>query len=83
MILIDRAIWAAHGTAFAHLVSDASHEELDAFVATIDGLPRPLKFHRDHYDVPAQFWDQVVALGATVVTTRELITRLRAAGLRA
>ena len=83
MILIDRATWAAHGTQFAHLVSDTSFDELDAFVATIDGLPRPLKFHRDHYDVPAQSWDHVVRQGAAVVSTRELVQRLRAAGLRA
>jgi hypothetical protein len=83
VILVDRAIWAAHGTEFAHLVSDESLAELHAFATAIDGLPRPLKFHRDHYDVPAQFWDQVVARGATVVSTRELVRRLRAAGLRA
>lgn len=83
MILIDRAVWAAHGTQFAHLVSDASLAELHTFAAGINGLPRPLKFHRDHYDVPAQFWDHVVGLGATVVSTRELVARLRAAGLRA
>jgi hypothetical protein len=83
VILIDRAIWAAHGTAFAHLVSDTSVDELHAFAAGIDGLSRPLKFHRDHYDVPAHFWEHVVARGATVVSTRELVQRLRAAGLRA
>lgn len=83
MILIDRAVWRAHGTQFAHLVSDTSRAELDAFVATIDGLPRPLKFHRDHYDLPAQYWERVVDLGAEVVSTRELVQRLRAAGLRA
>ena len=81
--MIDRAVWSAHGTTFAHLVSDVSNDELDAFVATIDELPKPLKFHRDHYDVPAQFWEHVVEHGAIVVTTRELVQRLRAAGLRA
>ena len=83
MILIDRAIWSAHETHFAHLVSDTSLDELHAFAATVEGLPRPLKFHRDHYDVPAQFYDQVVAQGAQVVPARELVGRLRAAGLRA
>jgi hypothetical protein len=83
MILIDPAVWRAHGTTFAHLVSDTSRGELDAFVATIDGLPRALKFHRDHYDVPAHSWGHVVDQGAQVFSTRELVRRLRAAGLRA
>jgi hypothetical protein len=83
VILIDRARWHAHGTTFAHLASDASFAELHDFVLAIPGLSRPLKFHRDHYDVPAHHWDDVVALGAQVVSTREIVQRLRAAGLRA
>jgi len=39
MILIDIPIWAAHGTVFAHLVSDASFEELHDFAARV-GVPR-------------------------------------------
>src|SRR5436853_198386 len=31
MILVDRPRWPAHGTRFAHLVSDASTDELHAF----------------------------------------------------
>ena len=83
MVLIDEPRWARDddGMRFAHLVSDESLGELDAFVARL-GLPRRLRFHHDHYDVPAVWWDAVVAQGATVVTTRELIRRLRRAGLR-
>jgi hypothetical protein len=66
---------------FAHVVSDTSFEELHAFAATLT-LPRPLRFHRDHYDVPEPFWDQVVERGAQIVTTREIVRRMRAAGLR-
>jgi hypothetical protein len=81
-LLIDQARWPAHGTHFAHLVSDASIEELHDFVATLQ-TPRPLRFHRDHYDVPAALWSFVVDQGVTVVSTREIVRRLRRAGLRA
>jgi hypothetical protein len=82
-ILIDSPRWtrADDGMRFAHLVSDRSHDELHEFVATLD-LPRPLRFHRDHYDVPEPWWDEVVARGAVLVTSRELVRRLRSAGLR-
>jgi len=81
-LLIDQARWPAHGTRFAHLVSDTSVEELHGFVATLE-TSRPLRFHRDHYDVPAELWSMVVGNGATVVSTREIVRRLRGAGLRA
>lgn len=80
MILVDQAIWPAHGRRFAHLVSDASHDELHAFAAAL-GLP-PRAFHRDHYDLPDEWWDAAVAAGATPVDSRELVRRLKAAGLR-
>jgi hypothetical protein len=82
-ILIDAPRWsrASDGQRFAHLASDASRAELEAFVARLD-LPRPLRLHGDHYDVPAAWWAAVVEQGACAVTTRELVRRLRAAGLR-
>jgi hypothetical protein len=82
-ILVDSPRWphAVDGRRFAHLVSDTSWAELDTFVAALP-LERPLRFHADHYDVPAPSWPIVVRHGATVVTTRELVRRLRAAGLR-
>jgi hypothetical protein len=81
-ILVDRPVWAhASGHRFAHLVSDASREELEAFVARLV-LTRPLRFHRDHYDIPDVVWESVVAGGAAIVPTRELVRRLRASGLR-
>jgi Protein of unknown function (DUF4031) len=82
-ILIDAPHWprGRDGQRFAHLVSDTSRAELHAFVA---GLPldRPFAFHDDHYDVPAAWWQLTVRQGATAVSTRELVRRLRAAGLR-
>ena len=81
-ILIDAPRWPAHGTRFAHLVSDTSFEELHAFASSLE-LERPLRFHRDHYDVPAASWQLTVDAGARVVPTREIVERLLAAGMRA
>ena len=39
-------------------------------------------FQGDHYDLPEELRDAAIALGAQPVTGRELITRLRASGLR-
>lgn len=79
-VLVDEAVWPAHGTLWAHLVSDADYEELHAFAARA-GIPRRA-FDNDHYDVPAERLDELVALGAEPVTGRELLGRLQAAGLR-
>jgi Protein of unknown function (DUF4031) len=82
-ILIDAPRWRRDldGHRFAHLASDAPRAELETFVDDL-GLPRRPRFHRDHYDIPVEWWDAVVARGAEVTTTRELVRRLRAAGLR-
>jgi hypothetical protein len=80
MILIDDPIWPAHGTVWAHLVSDSSLAELHAFAAAA-GIPER-GFDNDHYDVPRERWDDLVAQGALPVTGRELLQRLQAAGLR-
>ncbi len=79
-VLIDPPRWPAHGTTFSHLVSDSSLEQLHAFAARA-GVPERA-FDRDHYDVAAHRYDELVALGALPVTGRELIRRLRASGLR-
>src|SRR5699024_7216320 len=79
-ILIDPPRWPAHGTVFAHLVSDRSLAELHRF-ARGEGLP-PRAFDRDHYDVPAARYGRLVAAGAVAVESRELVRRLVAAGLR-
>lgn len=80
VILVDPAIWPWRGRVWAHLVSDASAEELHRFAATL-GIPR-LAFQGDHYDIPADLRERAITLGAEVVTGRELITRLNASGLR-
>ncbi|MFP5360011.1 MAG: DUF4031 domain-containing protein [Actinomycetes bacterium] len=80
MILIDPPLWPNHGTVWGHLVSDASLAELHEFAARA-GIPRRA-FDRDHYDYPLARRHELVAMGATEVSTRELIVRLRASGLR-
>lgn len=79
-ILIDDPMWPAHGRLWAHVVSDADLAELHAF-ATANGLP-PRSFDRDHYDVPEEAHARLVAAGASHVSGKELVRRLRASGLR-
>ncbi len=79
-ILIDPPNAAGHGRLWSHVASDASYDELHAFARGL-GIPER-GFDRDHYDVPADWYDQVVALGAVPVSSRELVARLLAAGLR-
>jgi hypothetical protein len=79
-ILVDDAVWSYRGRLWAHLVSDVSYDELHAFAEQL-GLPRHA-FQGDHYDIPTDVRDRAVALGAAPVPGRELVTRLRAAGLR-
>jgi muramoyltetrapeptide carboxypeptidase len=79
-ILIDPPNSAGHGRLWSHLASDESFDELHRFAG---GLGIPLRgFDRDHYDIPAERYDEVVAAGAVPVSSRELINRLKASGLR-
>ena len=79
-ILVDRAIWRWRGRRFAHLASDGDLEELHAFAARL-GLRREW-FQGDHYDVPEDVRRRALALGAHEIDSRELVRRLRQAGLR-
>ncbi|MGA1838644.1 DUF4031 domain-containing protein [Herbiconiux sp. 11R-BC] len=79
-VLIDRPIWPAHGTIWGHLVSDESLDELHSFAARA-GLP-PRSFDLDHYDVPVDRYEELVAAGALPVSYRDLVVRLRDSGLR-
>lgn len=80
MILIDAPHWQAHGTSWAHLISDSSLGELHSFAAH-SGLPRR-SFDLDHYDVPAGRITELVTAGAEPVPRRELIARLSRSDLR-
>jgi hypothetical protein len=79
-VLVDAAIWPFEGRKWAHLVSDKSFEELHEFAKQL-GIPRRA-FQGDHYDVPTEYRDRAIALGAEAVPSRELVRRLRTAGLR-
>ena len=79
-LLIDEPRWWFRERLWSHLVSDQSLDELHAF-AEQAGIPRR-GFHGDHYDVPEEHYHTVVTLGAVPTPTRELLRRLRAAGLR-
>ena len=79
-VLIDTPLWPKHGTVWSHLVSDSSIDELHAFARRMDVPPRA--FVLDHYDVPIERYDDLVAAGAEAVSPRELIVRLTRSGLR-
>ena len=61
-VLVDPPRWPAHGRLWSHLVSDASHAELHEFAARL-GIPERA-FDLDHYDIPQERYDDVVAAGA-------------------
>jgi hypothetical protein len=79
-VLVDVPRWPAHGRLWAHLVSDATLDELHAF-AQAQGVP-PRAFDLDHYDVPEEMVPRLVAAGAHAVSGKELVRRLIASGLR-
>jgi hypothetical protein len=79
-VLIDEPRWWFDGRPWSHLVSDHSLDELHAFAESL-GIPRR-GFHGDHYDVPEEYYLHVVESGAVPTQTRDLVRRLRAAGLR-
>ncbi len=79
-VLIDPPFWPAYDRLWSHLVSDTSYRELHDFARRV-GLPEHL-FDGDHYDIPQERYDAVVAAGAVEVSGGELIRRLIASGLR-
>lgn len=79
-IYIDPPTWPAHGTVFSHLISDVSLAELHEFAAAAGISERA--FDRDHYDVPAHLYDELVRAGAKELSGAELTRTLIASGLR-
>jgi len=79
-LFIDQPHWPGHGRLWAHLISDASFDELHEFALSI-GIPRR-GFDGDHYDVPSERWLLVVAEGVTPTDSKDVVRRLREAGLR-
>ncbi len=62
------------------MVSDVSYDELLEFTDALD-IPRRA-FQGDHFDIPEEYREDMVAAGAVAVESRELVRRLRGAGLR-
>lgn len=79
-IYIDPPTWPAHGTVFSHLISDVSLAELHGFAAAAGISERA--FDRDHYDVPAHLYDELVQAGAIELSGAQLTRTLIASGLR-
>ncbi len=79
-LFIDPPRVPAHGRTWSHLASDSSLAELHDF-ARAAGIPER-GFDRDHYDVPGEYYEAMVAAGAVPVSSRELIVRLAGSGLR-
>ena len=79
-IYIDPPTWPAHGTVFSHLISDVSLAELHEFSAAAGISERA--FDRDHYDVPAHLYDELVQAGAIERSGAQLTRTLIASGLR-
>jgi hypothetical protein len=78
--LVDEARWAWRDARWCHLISDHSLDELHDFAAVLGLWPRA--FHGDHYDLHEGQRPAAVAAGAREVSSRELVRRLRGAGLR-
>ena len=79
-VLVDEARWAWRGTHWAHLVSDRDLDELHRFAQALG--KRRVGFQGDHYDIDLVDRDRALDAGAVAVDSRELVRRLRAAGLR-
>jgi hypothetical protein len=78
--LVDECRWQWRGRRWCHLVSDRDLDELHMLAEALD-VPRR-SFQGDHYDLDEETRARAVALGAVPVSSRELVVRLRAAGLR-
>ncbi len=80
MILVDTPRWIWRGQVWGHLVSDRSIEELHDFARQLG--KRRIGFQGDHYDLSSEEHERALDAGAVSVDSRELVRRLRKAGLR-
>lgn len=79
-ILVDQARWPWRDTYWCHLVSDTDLGELHEFARQLGC--RRVGFQGDHYDIDVVSRQQAIDLGAIECDSRELVRRLKAAGLR-
>jgi hypothetical protein len=80
VIFVDPPRWPGRGRLWSHLVSDVSFAELHAFAEML-GAPRR-GFDGDHYDLPAELYPNALWLGASAVSSRQIVAHLHRAGLR-
>lgn len=79
-ILIDAPRWPFGGRLWSHMISDISIADLHRFARA--NLVRYMSFGLDHYDIPDSMLEAMVSAGAIPADSRELVARLRHAGLR-
>lgn len=65
---------------WCHLVSDTSLDELHEFAAKL-GIPER-GFGGDHYDLPEEYRQQAIELGAIPTSSQDIVRALRQSGLR-
>jgi hypothetical protein len=65
---------------WCHLVSDTSLAELHEFAAEL-GIPER-GFGGDHYDLPEEYRQKAIDLGAIPTSSQDIVRALKAAGLR-
>lgn len=79
-ILVDEARWPWRGTKWCHLVSDDNFAELHTFAGEIG--QRRVGFQGDHYDIDVDTREIALAHGAVPAESREIVRRMKNAGLR-
>lgn len=79
-ILVDPARWPWRDTMWCHLVSDTNLDELHEFAGRLGC--RRVGFQGDHYDIDIATRLRAIENGAVECESRELVTKIRDAGLR-
>ena len=79
-ILVDQARWPWRGNYWCHLVTDTDLSELHEFAEQLGC--RRVGFQGDHYDIDVETRERAIELGATELDSRDLVRRMKAAGLR-
>lgn len=79
-ILVDHARWDWRETTWCHLISDTDFDELHTFAGELGC--RRVGFQGDHYDIDIDTRTVALELGAMPCESREIVRRLKLAGLR-
>jgi hypothetical protein len=79
-VYVDEPRWFAHGRYWCHMVADTP-EELDEIARKLQLKPRwkqKVGTPSEHYDLPVEGREAAVALGAIPVSSRQIVTMIRA-----